>query len=76
MKINKKYLLLRIISFPIKLALQILWGFLFSILISIQWLKHGSQELIYTNDHATSLARLIEQNEKLIKLYDGKSKEQ
>lgn len=64
---NKKKLLLRIITFPIKLSFQIIWGVLSSILLSIKWLKNGSQEVVYGDDFTSSLVRLIEQNEQIIK---------
>lgn len=74
-KWNKHYLLLRILSFPIKLVFQILWGILLGILQSFHWLKFGSQELLYGKDHGKSLVRIIEQNEQIIKTFTPNNQE-
>jgi hypothetical protein len=74
MKFNKKYLLLRIIGFPAKLAFSIIWFCLMGILISIKWLKYGGQELYYGQEHGANLVKLIEQNEKLINLLSDQEK--
>lgn len=73
---NKHYLILRIISLPIKLLFQITWGILLAILQSFHWLKFGSQELLYGKDNGKFLIRIIDQNEKLINLLSSKEKEE
>ena len=70
MKINKKYLALRIITFPIKLIFTIVWFFIMSLIISAKWVIFGSQELYYGKDGKNSLTNLIEQNEKIIKHFE------
>lgn len=70
MKTNKTNLLLRIITFPIKLLFSLLWFNLWAIKVSIQWVKNGGQELIYDNTHGRDLVRLIDQNEKIIKQFN------
>jgi hypothetical protein len=65
MKIQKRYFLLRIITFPIKLAFSLVWFLLFGIKISVQWLLFGSQELYYGKGlDRESLANFIERVEK------------
>ena len=65
-KWNKKNLILRILTFPIKLTFQIIWGVLSSILYSLKWLKNGSQEVVYGDDFSCSIVRLIDQNQEII----------
>ena len=68
MKVNKRYLALRIITFPIKLLLNLIWFLALGIFTSIKWVLFGSQELYYgKNEGKDSLVRLIEQNEEIIK---------
>ena len=71
---NKKRLILRILTFPLKLAFQILWGVLSSILYSFKWLKNGSQEVVYGDDFEKSIVRLIQQNEEIIEKMNRKKK--
>jgi hypothetical protein len=66
MKINKTHFALRLITFPIKLVFTLLWHLLIGVLYSVKWLKHGGQELYYSNEHGGNLVKLIESNEKLI----------
>lgn len=73
-KWNKKNLLLRILTFPIKLSLQITWGVLASILYSLKWLKNGSQEVVYGDDFNSSIVRLIDQNQEMIDKMNSKKK--
>ena len=42
MKINKRYLLIRILISPIKLVFTILWCILFSFLKTYQWVIYGN----------------------------------
>ena len=66
MKINKKYLLLRIIAFPLKLLFTIIWFLLFAIFKSIQWVAYGSDEIVFRKDfNRNSITELIETIEKL-----------
>jgi hypothetical protein len=37
------------------------------------WVRFGSQELMYGKDKGKSLVKLIEQNEKLIELWESRS---
>ncbi len=67
MKINKKYLLLRLLVSPFKLVFTIIWFFLIGILTFLKWLKNGGQELYYADDHGGNLVKLIEQNEAILK---------
>lgn len=69
-KWNKRNLVARILTFPIKIAFQILWGVISSIFISFKWLKNGSQEVVYGDNHGESLVNLIEQNEKIIEHFE------
>lgn len=66
MKWNKKYLLIRILTFPIKLIFSIVWHSLIGLMLSLQWLIHGAQEVYYGKDNGNSLVKIIEQNEKII----------
>lgn len=50
MKINKRYLLLRMLISPIKLIFTIFWFALFSFLKTYQWVIYGSEEIIFGND--------------------------
>ena len=68
MKINKKYFLIRLLTFPIKLLFTILWLVFYAFLLSIRWLKYGSQEFYFGKHFGRSeLVQIIEQNEKIIK---------
>ena len=67
MNINKKYLLIRILTFPIKLAFTLFWNNLIALMLTWQWILHGGQELYYGKDNDASLVKLIEQNEEIIK---------
>ena len=71
MKIKTKHLLLRVITFPIKLLFTLIWFNLWSIKVSLQWLFFGGEELFYGKDRAT-LVDLIQQNEKIIKYFNQK----
>lgn len=64
--INKKYFLLRFISFPIFLIFNILFSVLIGITSAINWLLHGGQMLFYGRDNGKSLVDLIEQNREII----------
>ena len=70
-KWNKNKLLLRILTFPIKLIFQLFWGFVYSFLITFKWLKNGSQELIYSDDTSDSLVKIIDQNKKIIEYHEN-----
>ena len=61
--INKKYLLLRIIVFPLKLVFMWAWYLVFGVMISLKWVITGSQEILIDSG---KLSELIEQNEKMI----------
>lgn len=63
MKINKRYLLLRIITLPIKLTFHLLWSVLFSILITLKWLKNGGEEIFYGVNTETTLIKILKQLE-------------
>ena len=67
MKINKKHLLLRIITSPLKLIFTLIWNIMIAFIMTFQWIVFGSQELYYGKDGKDSLVTLIEQNEKIIK---------
>lgn len=68
-KWNKEKLLLRILTFPLKLLFQLLWANLSSILLCFKWLKNGSQELVYGDDHKSSLVEILESNQKIIESF-------
>ena len=72
MKINTKYLLLRIIISPVKLLFTVIWFNLIGFLIFFKWLKNGGQEMYYGNDFGGNLTTLIESNEALVKLLKEK----
>lgn len=70
MKINKKYLLLRILSYPFRLVFTLFWMILFGFMLSIRWLLYGSQELYFgKNFGGAHLAEIVEQNEKIIESF-------
>ena len=69
-KWNTKYLPLRIITFPFKLVFQIVWSVLVGLVISFRWLKNGSQEVYYGDDHTSGLVEILEQNKKIIKHFN------
>lgn len=67
MKINLKLFGLRLIVFPFKLALLIIWFFLLSVSVSFKWLFYGGQELFYSkNDFGGTIVQLIDSNTELI----------
>lgn len=68
MKINTRYLGLRILTFPVKLVFTVLWFFLYSLKCSVQWILFGSQELYYGKDKGANLVEILEQNKEIIKL--------
>lgn len=70
-KWNKNKLLLRILTFPIKLIFQLFWGFVYSFIITCKWLKNGSQELIYGDGTSESLVKIIDQNKKIIEYHEN-----
>jgi|GEM_PF-4070919 hypothetical protein len=70
---NKEKLPLRIITSPLKLAFQLLWRILCAFMETYSWVRFGSQELMYGKDKGKSLVKLIEQNEKLIELWESRS---
>jgi len=72
MKLNKKYLVLRIITFPIKLFFQVSWSILIGIFTSFNWLMHGGEEIYYGKDNGKSLLEIAQQNKELIKLLNKK----
>lgn len=68
MKINKKYIILRLITLPLKLIFDLLWFNLFVILKTFQWLIYGSDEIIFGKDfNRNSVSELIKTVEKLQK---------
>ena len=59
-KVNKKYLLLRILTFPIKLIFSLLWFNLFALLKTYQWVIFGGDEIIFGTDiNRDSVGELI-----------------
>lgn len=68
MKIEKRYLGLRICTFWIKLIFSLVWNILFTFVVTYKWILYGSQELLYGKDGKEGLVTLIEQNEEIIKL--------
>lgn len=70
MKINKKYLVIRIIAFIPKLFFTLVWFLIIGLIHSLKWLKNGGQELYYGDNHDKGLVKLIEQNEKIIKSFN------
>ena len=66
MKVNKKFLFLRIITFPIKLAFMLFWGILFAVFKSVQWVWFGGDEIILGKDFdRNTIGELIKAVEKL-----------
>jgi hypothetical protein len=73
MEINKKFLLIRIITFPFKLLFTLLWMIFFGLLLSFRWLLYGSQEVYFGKHFGNGeLIKIINQNEKIIKLWKEK----
>ena len=71
MRIKRKYLLLRILSFPFKLALILFWNILFSVLLCYNWVLYSSDEIyFFMLDEEDDIMKLIKQNKKLIKHLD------
>ena len=66
-QVEKKYLLLRIITAPIKLLFTLVWVNLMAFIITFKWIRWGSQEVYFTKDTKDSIIKLIEQNELIIK---------
>lgn len=66
MKVNKKFLLLRIIAFPLKLAFMLFWYLTFALFKSLQWVWFGGDEIVLGKDFDRNTIReLIESVEKL-----------
>lgn len=67
MKINKRFLLLRILASPFKLVFTMVWFNLVGLVMFLKWLKNGGQELFYGDAFGGNLVDLIESNEALVK---------
>lgn len=68
MKYNKQKFGLRLITFPIKLAFQLVFRLICALMETYQWVRFGGQEVIYSDDNGKSLCVIIEQNKELIEL--------
>ena len=68
MKLNKKYILLRIITSPIKLIFTLIWMILWSTILVWKWILYGSDEVYFSeNFNRNDVSKLIESVEKLNK---------
>ena len=68
MKLNKKYILLRIVTSPIKLIFTLIWMILWSLLLVWKWILYGSDEIYFSeNFNRNDISKLIESIEKLNK---------
>lgn len=68
MKINKKYIILRIITSPIKLIFTMFWLILWSLILVYHWILYGSDEIFFSeNFNRNDVSKLIESVEKLKK---------
>ena len=68
MKLNKKYILLRIITSPIKLIFTLIWMILWSTILVWKWILYGSDEVYFSeNFNRNDMSKLIESVEKLNK---------
>lgn len=66
MKVQKKYFLLRVITFPIKLVFDLLWFNLFAIVKTFQWVVYGGDEIIFGKDfNRNQMSDLIDAVENL-----------
>ncbi len=73
MKVNKKRLGLRIVTFPLKLIFQVAWFLVLAITTSFQWVLYGGQEIYYgKDDYGGSLCKLIESNKELVDIMNSK----
>lgn len=71
MKLNKKYIIIRLLTFPIKLLFTVLWMLLCAIMLSFRWLFYGSTELYFSkNFNTTELSKIVQQNEDIIKMFN------
>lgn len=68
MKVTKKNLGLRTITFLPKLFFTLIWMIIYGILITIRWWRFGSQELYFGDGFGRAeIAELIEKVETLTK---------
>lgn len=70
---NKKHLLIRIITLPLKIIFSLIWYISICLISNYKWLLYGGQELIYfKKEFKGSLEELISSNEKLVELLKNK----
>lgn len=73
---NKRHLLIRIITFPFKLLFSSSWYFCICIVSNIKWLLYGGEEVVFfKNETKGILLDIVEQNEKLLNLLNPKQDE-
>lgn len=54
-----KLLIIRIITFPVKLSIMLLWHILIATLLSIKWLIIGEDEFFRDTDFTENISELI-----------------
>lgn len=70
MKINKKFFLIRLLTLPLKLCFGLLFSICAELILMYKWLIYGGEEVIYGRyNQKTSVAKILEQNEKIIKYF-------
>ena len=74
MKLQKKYLIARILTFPFKLLFQMVFAVLATIAISCRWVIYGGQEVYYGEETKSSIVNLIKSNEEIIQKLNEKTK--
>jgi hypothetical protein len=70
-KLNRRYFLLRLLTFPIKLVFTIFWNSLFALMQSLRWLVCGSTETLFSGpEDRDNITGLIHRAEKLIEILE------
>jgi len=69
MKVNRRYLGLRILTAPLKLVFTLIWFMLYSLIHVYQWVIFGSDEVVFGNDfNRNTIKELIQEIEKSTKM--------
>lgn len=67
MKVNKQNLILRILTFPVKLIFLLLWHNIVGTVVAIRWIFYGSEEVYFGRNGRKSISEVLRQNEIIIK---------
>ena len=67
MKVNKRYILIRIITLPFKLLFTVVWFLCMAVFSNWKWVLYGGQEIYYSKtDNRDSIWDLMKSNKELI----------